>query len=239
MKRLFRIQLRTRDVEAARAFYAAVLRGSAFHVVQLHEEAVARGARPHWLGFLDVGDVDRAAAAFVQRGATQLGPKWVNPEGLEAAIVRDPGGALIALAKQPDRARAETAGARGADAHVIWHELNTVDVERAKANYKELFGWEFKEPFALEGVGVLQSFAWEHGGEPVGSMCDIAGRRGVHPHWLFHLRVAAFEPAANAVREAGGVVVASVTLPSGDRVAICDDPQGAAFAIRENAGGAR
>ncbi len=118
-----------------------------------------------------------------------------------------------------------------------WHELNTVDVERAKVNYNELFGWEFKEPFALEGVGVLHPFAWEDGAEPVGSMGDIAGRHGVHPHWLFHLGVAALEPAANAVRAAGGVVVLSVTLPSGDRVAICDDPQGAAFAIRENAPG--
>ncbi len=112
MKRFFRITLRTNDVDAARTFYAAVLGGNAFHVVQLHEEAVARGARPHWLGFLDVGDVDRAAAAFVQRGATQLGPKWVNPEGLEAAVVRDPGGAVIALAKEHDRAAAETATAR-------------------------------------------------------------------------------------------------------------------------------
>jgi predicted enzyme related to lactoylglutathione lyase len=239
VKRFFQIVLRTSDVEAARAFYVAVLGGGAFDIVQLHEQAVARGARPHWLGFVHVGDVEHALAAFVQRGATQLSPIWVNPEGLEAATARDPGGAVIALAKQPDRARGKTASAGGSGAQVIWYELNTVDVERAKANYRELFGWEFKEPLDLEGVGVVHPFAWEEGGAAVGSMCDVAGRRGVHPHWLFHLRVDALEPATNAVREKGGVVAASVTLPGRDRIAICDDPQGAAFAIRETAKEAR
>lgn len=84
----FHAVLRTSDVAAARAFYQAVLGTVELDVVQLHEQAVARGARPHWLAFLDVGDVDGAAAAFAQRGATLLGPKWFNPQGLEAAVMR-------------------------------------------------------------------------------------------------------------------------------------------------------
>jgi len=37
--------------------------------------------------------------------------------------------------------------------------------------------------------------------------------------------------ARDAVRAAGGLVLDPVTLPNGDRVAVCDDPQGAAFAL--------
>ncbi len=137
MTPFFQVTLRTSDVEAARAFYATVLGGPALHIVQLHEQAVARGARPHWLGYLDVGDVDRAAAAFVDRGATPLGPKWVNPEGLEAAVMRDPGGAIVALAKPPRGVRATNLGP-----DVVWYELNSADVQRAQLNYRELFGWD-------------------------------------------------------------------------------------------------
>jgi hypothetical protein len=41
-------------------------------LVPLHEQAIARGARPHWLGFIEVDDVERGAAAFVERGALPL-----------------------------------------------------------------------------------------------------------------------------------------------------------------------
>jgi predicted enzyme related to lactoylglutathione lyase len=228
MTRFFRFVLRTTDVDAARTFYAAVLAGEEANIVQLHEQAIARGARPHWLGFLDVGAVDAAAAAFVERGASPLGPKWVNPEGLEAAVVRDPGGALLALAKPPPQAP-------GAASAVVaaWHLLRTADVERATANYGELFGWEFKEPIDLGSLGLFHPFAWQRGGSPVGWMSDIATRPGVHAHWLFHFRVPVLEPALDAVRAGAGVVVASYALATGERIAVCDDPQGAAFALLE------
>ncbi len=233
MTRFFRFTLRTSDVEAARAFYAAVLDAASLDIVQLHEQAVARGARPHWLGFLDVADVDAAAKAFVERGATALGPKWVNPAGLEAMTLRDPGGTVLALAKPPAEARGEGAASAFGPA-VVWHLLHTADVERAKANYATLFGWELGAPRDLGGLGVFHPFAWDHGGAPAGAMSDVAARPGVHPHWLFHFRVAALEPALVAVRCGGGLVVDRVTLEGGERIAVCEDPQGAAFALWSN-----
>jgi predicted enzyme related to lactoylglutathione lyase len=64
-------------------------------------------------------------------------------------------------------------------------------------------------------------------------MSDIANRPDVHPHWLLQVRVAALEPAVQAVKAAGGLVASEITLPTGERFAICDDPQGAAFSLRE------
>jgi uncharacterized protein len=233
MTRFFQLQLRTTDVDAAREFYDRVLGAAPRRIVPLPEQALARGARPHWLGFLDVEDVDGAAAAFAGRGAAPLGPASVSPDGVRAAVMRDPGGAVVALAKPPAGAPARPdAGAAGAGADVAWHLLHTTDVARAKATYAELFGWSFAEPFELAPHGVFHPFAWEAGGPRVGSMSDIATRPGVHAHWLFQLRVAALEPAMDEVRRSGGLVLEPVTLPSGERVAVCDDPQGAAFALR-------
>ena len=233
MASFFHYTLRTTDVPQARAFYAAVLAEGEPDIVPLHEQALARGARPHWLGFIEVAEVDPAAAAFVARGATLLGPKWVNPRGLEAAVMRDPGGAIVALG------RARVASPEPASAplpEVIWHQLSTVAVGSAKANYGALVGWEFKEPFELAGVGPLHPFAWQPGGPVVGSMSDIAQRPGVHTHWLFHVRVPSLERALQAVRAGGGVALPVMTLPNGDRVVACDDAQGAAFALFERRG---
>ncbi len=234
MTRFFRYDLRTTDVAGARAFYTAVLGTCKASIFQLHEQAIARGARPHWLGYIQVDDVDSAASAFVARGAVHLGPKWVNPEGLEAAVMRDPGGAVVALAKPPPaESHVPNVDAPGAFAsHVEWRLLHTADVERARANYGELLGWAFNPPLDLGSLGLFHPFAWKPGEPLAGAMSDISQRRGVHPHWLFHFDVPALEPALDAVNAGGGIVVARVSVPNGNPIAVCDDPQGAAFALR-------
>lgn len=228
MTRFCRFELRTTDVAAARAFYAELLGEHGADIVPLPAEAAARGARAHWLGHLGVGDVERTAREFVGLGATRLGPTRPAPGGGEVAIVRDPGGAVVALATPP---------LVPARTDVVWHLLNTGDLERCIASYRELFGWRFTERLELGAFGVFHPFTWNPGGADVGSMADITGRPGVHPHWLFHFRVAALEPALARVRAAGGIVMGPIELPGGERLAVCDDPQGAAFALREGLSG--
>jgi uncharacterized protein len=148
--------------------------------------------------------------------------------------MRDPGGAIVALAKQPRGVRATNLGP-----DVVWYELNTADVQRAQSNYGELFGWEFNPPLDLESLGVSHPFAWERGAPLVGAMIDISARPGVHPHWLFYFRVAALALAVDAIRAAGGIVIGQLTVPTGAQIAVCDDPQGAAFAIQQGRAAAR
>jgi predicted enzyme related to lactoylglutathione lyase len=112
--------------------------------------------------------------------------------------------------------------------------LNTQDVAQAVANYSELFGWEFHSAVDLGSHGVFHPFAWQAGGARVGALSDIAQRSGVHPHWLFHFQVTALDRVLDAVRAGGGGIIGPFALPSGSRFAVCDDPQGAAFALLES-----
>ncbi len=224
MTRFCRIELRTTDVPAARLFYRALLGDEGAGIGSLPAEALARGARPHWLGHLGVADVDDVARAFVAQGATRLGPTRPTAAGGAVALLRDPGGAVVALATPPpDPVRAD----------VVWHSLNTTDLARATASYCALMGWQLTGVVDLGPLGHHHQFAWSAGGASVGAISDVAGRPGVHPHWLFHFRVAALDPALAAVRAAGGLVLDPIRLPNGARMAVCDDPQGAAFALQE------
>jgi len=101
--RFVRFVFRTTDVSAGRAFYASVLGDAVTDTtfVPLHEQALARGARPHWLGLLGVADVDAAARAVEARGGTRLGPTAPYFEGGELAVVRDPGGAIVGFGTPP------------------------------------------------------------------------------------------------------------------------------------------
>jgi len=226
MTRFCRFDLRTTDATAARAFYAKLLGHDGATIWPLHEQARARGAQPHWLGSIGVEDPERAAAAFVARGAVPIGPVRPTAYGGTAVVLRDPGGALVALATPPPP-NAE------APRLVVWHVLNTTDVARATTNYRELFGWEFGERIELGAHGSFQQFAWQAGGANVGVFGDIVARPGVHAHWNFCFEVDALEPALAWTRAAGGVALEPIVLPSGERMGVCDDPQGATFALRE------
>ena len=99
MTRFGRIELRTTDVPAARLFYRALLGDDDADIVPLPAEAIARGARPHWLGHLGVGRRGRNGARLRSR---TVQPAWDRPGRRPLAAgwrsLRDPGGAVVALA---------------------------------------------------------------------------------------------------------------------------------------------
>ncbi|MCE9580415.1 MAG: hypothetical protein K8W52_45270 [Deltaproteobacteria bacterium] len=214
-----RFTLRTTDLAAARGFYDAVLGTHAEDLAALPAAALARGAQAHWLGQIDVEDVGAMAARLVALGAAPLGPQG------EVAIVRDPGGAIVGL----------TLGVRALPSRVVWHQRHTAAPARDAAIYAELFGWRVGEPVTIGEHGVHRPFSWRDDGVAVGTIADLAGRPHVHAQWLFYFGVPALETAMAAVRAGGGIVLGPWTTPDGARVAVCDDPQGAAFGLMERA----
>ncbi len=216
--------LRTTDVEAASAFYEAAIGRKGDGITPLPQAAVARGAPPHWLGHVDVGGLggaESAAARFVARGAMRLGP----PGGAgKAVVLRDPGGAVLALT---------SAAADASAAEVAWHQLNTSAEATAAKNYAELLGWAIGDSVDLGEHGRHRPFAFGAQEPNVGVLSALEGRAGVHPHWLFFFSVPSLDPAIERVRLHGGLVIGSLRLPNGARIAACDDPQGAAFGLIE------
>jgi len=174
--RFQRYELRTTDLEGARAFYAKVLGshfwGSDVALISLPERAAARGAPPHWLGHIvvpgatatheqaahpAVAGIEAAANQLVARGAQALGPVQRGNDG-ELAVLRDPFGAVLALRHEAANVEstvgvAGTAGVEGTAARgtsVAWHQLHTREREQALAWYGSLFGWSAGQLLELE-----------------------------------------------------------------------------------------
>lgn len=211
MSGFVRWTLRTSDIDAARAFYDRLLEDGAPDVIELPASLRARGARPHWLGYLATPDVARTIEAFVARGATRLG----NGE-----LLRDPGGAILALSPPRERSRRD----------VIWQQLLTSQPARAKRDYGELFGMTIGARVEVPSHGSFEQFGWGVK-EPSGSIGDIAEKPQIHPQWLFFFRAADLDRAMSHVGAKKGSIIGPTTLPDGRRVAVCEDPQGAQFAL--------
>jgi len=232
-----RYDLRTTDPDAARAFYAEAIgldipdgmasASSALAAWVLHEQARARGAPPHWLGHVGVDDVEAAAARIVDHGGARLGPTIEARDGAAYATLRDPWGAVLSV-----RARAP----QPAVSPVAWHHLHTTDVDRAWPAYAALFGWTRVDAVdAADPPEGARLFAWDGAGTASGSMANTARAAGVHVHWLYYFPVADLDAALAKVTARGGRPGAAAVLPNGDRIAPCEDPQGAAFGVHEEA----
>ena len=227
MSAFCRYELRTADVEGAHAFYADLF-GADFwsdgiEVRPLPSAAVARGAPPHWLGYVHVDDVVGTMFRFVEKGATVVGPR---PQGgdAEEALLRDPYGAMLALTSTTTHVRAES---------VAWHLLSARDERQAFEVYAELFEWRRCEAYDLGPQrGCHVSFTWDDE-QPTGSISNLAQQPHVHPQWLYFFRTARLEDALIKVRTHGGFTLPIMENTRGDLVAVCDDPQGAAFALYE------
>lgn len=219
--------LRTTDPDGARAFYARVLGDASVigEVTALPAPLAARGVPAHWLKHvcaLGTGvaplDVDAVTRTFVDAGAQQVGPTVGDRR-----ILRDPGGAIFAISREVVAAP---------PAAIAWCELHTTDRVRASALYRAAFAWTAVDLIDVgPPLGAYELLAWADA-----PACGIAGgidaRPGVHPQWLHYAYVDDLERAAALVTELGGIVVPGVEVSAtGARIAVCDDPQGAAFAL--------
>jgi uncharacterized protein len=216
-----RYVLRTTDVASARSFYGAVLGHNADDVVALHPEAIARGARPHWLGSISVGS-PQGVAEFRSRWAARGAQVLAAPEHNSLAVLRDSGGAIVAVTRVSEPSAAP----------VAFHLLNSLDADQSRAEYATLFGWSFEDEMDLGSLGRHRPFAYSAGQPSVGALSAVQGRPSVHPHWLFFFEVASLEAAIAATRALGGIALEPIEV-DGRRMVACDDAQGAAFGLLE------
>jgi len=197
-------------------------------LMPIPEEARVMGARPAWIGYIGVDDVDACVARLkTAGGSVHRAPDDIPGIG-RFAVVADPHGAAFILFKGAG-GEAPAPAAPGTPAHIGWHELHAGDCESAFAFYAGLFGWTRAEAIDMGPMGVYQTFAT--GGVPVGGIMTRTSETPV-PFWLYYFNVEAIDAAVARVGKAGGRMVNGPhQVPGGSWIAQCIDPQGAMFAM--------
>lgn len=248
-KSFFWYELMTTDVEAAEAFYTAVVgwtgqdfpasdrvgRYVVMHagergvggLMKLPEEARKMGTPPIWLGYIHSVDVNRSVQDLTEAGGhVHRAPEEIPGVG-HFAVVADPQGAVFMLL-QPNGAD-QPKVPMTTNGHVGWHELFTSDWEKAFDFYAGRYGWTKGEPMDMGPMGTYQLFNVD--GEPTGGMMNKPEQIPV-PVWQFYFTVPAIDAAARRVTDNGGkVLMGPMDVPGGQWVVQCQDPQGAHFAL--------
>ncbi|MEP6504073.1 MAG: VOC family protein [Betaproteobacteria bacterium] len=242
-------ELMTQDPLAARRFYAAVVgwnidesppAGSTMDyrmisaedalvggVFTLTADMTGQGARPCWLMYIGVDDVDACAAAIVAAGGRVDVPAFDIPDVGRIAMVADPQGApfYVMRGSSDENSNACDPGKAG---HGAWHELHAADGAQALGFYMDRFGWGKSGAVDIGPMGLYQLFTID-GRDMGGIMTDAAFPR---PAWLVYFRVDGIERAAARIAEAGGQVInGPMEVPGGGWIVNGVDPEGAMFAL--------
>ena len=253
-------ELMTPDPDGAKAFYGAVVPGwdigpklpgdmdyrmivrsdggNAGGVLRLTKEMSDHGARPIWLGYVAVDDVDRTVEQVTARGGNALMPASDITDVGRIAMIADPQGApLYVMRPTPPSGRPDAASdvfSATAEQRVGWNELSTSDPASALDFYTALFGWEKGDAMPMGEAGDYQFI--NHEGRVIGAVFNSSAgappARDQPPHWRYYIRVPSIAQAAEAVKSGGGTVaVGPHEVPGGDHIIIGHDPQGAEFAL--------
>jgi predicted enzyme related to lactoylglutathione lyase len=201
-------------------------------VLGLTEAMCDGGARPGWLGYLYVADVDAAVKAIAADGGKSLMPAFDLEVG-RIAMVADPQGIPLYVMKPIPPAGREGEASdvydRWAEQHVSWNELYTPDIDAAKAFYAKHFHFEFNESMPMGEMGDYCFI--DLGGQTIGAMMQKPPHVPA-PGWNYYIRVADLDASVAAVKAGGGQVInGPMEVPGGDRIINGIDPQGAAFSL--------
>jgi hypothetical protein len=212
--------------------------GYAGGVLKLTPDMVQHGARPSWLGYLHVANVDAAVAAIEADGGRTLMPKMTLPVGA-IALVADPMGTPFYVMDPIPPADKPAAKSDVFDVaalqRVRWNELASPDLSRAKAFYAKHFGFEFNEVMPMGAMGDYCFI--DHGGVRLGAIMQKPAQSPVAA-WLFYFGVPSVAAAKAAIEKGGGKVMNGPhEVPGGSWIVIATDPEGAPFGVVGPKGG--
>jgi uncharacterized protein len=253
-------ELMTPDPEGAKAFYDAVVGwnigegapefngyrmigrsdgGFAGGVLPLTAEMQEHGARPTWLGYICVPDVDQALSGIEAAGGKALMPAFDIPGIGRIAMVTDPQGAPFYVMKPipPAGRENEQSDVFSPDAvqRVGWNELQTTDQAAARRFYGDQFGWESDEFMSMGELGEYRF--WDHHGVRLGAVFHnvdegFNAKNDARSRWRYYIRVPSIAKAKDTVELKGGTVAMGPhQVPTGDWIILGSDPQGAEFAL--------
>ncbi|MBX7192988.1 MAG: VOC family protein [Sandaracinaceae bacterium] len=205
--------------------------GSAGGVLALSPAMTAGGARPAWVGYHFVPDVDAAVRAIEADGGRVL-MRMTIPVG-DIAMVTDPMGApLYVMRPVPPPGKAEATSDvfhASAAQHIRWNELQSPDVARAKSFYGKHFGFRFPSAMSMGPLGEY-SFI-DHDAGALGGVMPLAPEGGT-PGWRFYFGVPSVTAAERAIVAGGGRIERGMhQVPGGEWVVMARDPQGAPFGV--------
>lgn len=246
-------ELMTTDQVGAKAFYDAVVGwnitpgseqtggygfitrpdgGMTGGLLTLTADMQAGGARPGWLGYVHVPDVDAAVTSIEHAGGRCHMPARDVPGAGRIAMVADCCGApfyVMTPTPPPGGGESTAFSANPRPGSCGWNELCAGQFDAALAFYAGQFGWEPAGSMDMGEMGTYQFIA--DAGVTIGAIMprppEMPASSWMHYFWVDSAGAA----AARIAQHGGQVLMGPHEVPGPLWIVQALDPQGAMFAL--------
>lgn len=178
-----------------------------------------------WATYLAVDDVDASVEKATAAGGTAMMPVVDVFEAGRMTFVSDPAGAAIGLWQAKDHIGSKIVNE---PASLVWSELMTRDLDKSKAFYEAVAGWDYA---TMEGGG--DYLLCQVAGRAVGGMMPMPAEvpAGIPSNWVPYFGVSDTDASARRAAEIGGTIVTEPFDTPVGRAAVLQDSTGATFCI--------
>jgi predicted enzyme related to lactoylglutathione lyase len=185
------------------------------------------GQPPVWSTYVATDDADAAAARAADAGASVLAEPMDVMDAGRMAVFAHPAAGVLGVWQAGRHTGAELVNEPGA---LNWNELQTHDVDGAKAFGEAVFGWTPDD----QAFGGMTYTLFTVGGQGVAGAMTMpsAVPEGTPAFWLAYFTVDDCDASVAKVQELGGSAFGSPhTLEGVGRFAVVADPHGATFGV--------
>jgi len=235
--------LMTKDVEAAKKFYADVVGWTYQSQMPNYTVTLAGGLGmggimdtppdmkhmpPVWTGYVYVPDVDAACKEVTKLGGKIYREAWTIPDVGRIAVIGDPTGSGLMI-MQPLSTEKREEPKPGSVGTVGWNELHAGNLDVAWDFYSKMFGWTKGQSMDMGEMGIYQVF--QIGGQDVGGVMKKMDSMPM-PMWAYYFNVDGIDKAVDRINKAGGkIAMGPHEVPGGFWIVNGIDPQGAFFSL--------
>ena len=190
------------------------------------------GARPRWIGYISVSNVERAMKAVTRAGGRVLAEPHKFPDRGQQAVFADAEGAVFGVVKSSSGDPEDFLPDPG---DWIWIQLISRDGRRAAEFYRTIGGYEIIENTSSNK---LSDYVLASEGYARATVRTIrTDDERVRPTWLPFVRVRNVAESVAKAKQLGGRVLIEPNPEIFDgKVAVIADPTGAAIGIMEWSG---
>jgi uncharacterized protein len=182
---------------------------------------------PAWSTYVITADADATTQKVRDAGGQVIMEPMDVMDAGRLAVFTDTEGAFIGVWQPKEHKGAELVNETGSFG---WNELESRNIDAAKAFYPKVFGWEADTHDMPGGMSYTE---WKLNGKSIGGAMDVTNMMPaeVPPHWMVYFMVEDADEGVAKVLELGGKQISPPMDIEPGRFAIVLDPQGAVFAL--------
>jgi predicted enzyme related to lactoylglutathione lyase len=183
-------------------------------------------APPSWMTYVNVDDVDASVGKVESAAGTVLAPPMSVMDAGRMAVVADPLGAVIGMWQPNQHTGAQLANEANT---YCWSELITTDLDKSKAFYKAVFGWDAEDQGPPGGPPAYTEY--KVSGRSVGGMMpkNDTMPADMPPNWGVYFAVADIDATVDKAQKLGGALFFGPVEIEPGRFAVLADNVGAVF----------